>query len=586
MSSPLPIPQHAYMQAKRGYVWLLAAFACLPIIYVIMHVIAGSRNVPYWDEYDSALDFVLGINRKTSFFEKVTWFFSMSNEHRMLTSRSLFAVEYWLTGGINFHFIGFIGNVFLFITCALLVWSVRTVERRLSLFVLLAFIVFQLQNYENFLWSGSSIDHYQVVLLAAVTFAFLLKNTTTCFYWAGFFGVLANYTLAHGIVVWLVGAILLVLDRRWRQLGVWVIICAVAVGGFFWGFHSNPGHHIVSFSYSGIVTVALYWLKLLGAPLALGGGWGALVMGVLFLSLASWLLFQNRWKNARLVGAMIAFVVISLLVVAVGRAGLYNATNLVPSRYLILGSVGWTLVAYGMLERWSSPLKPLRLVVWCLPVLIAYNIVANQAYLDRAFSFLESRDLAVLRYRQHGRDGAGISPLHPAKGRAEKVLREAKDKDVYAMPVVCKQRNVGNVRPNPKIAYYLDNLEVSSRAIFVRGWAGLPRFKTERGAIQLVLKSEKDFLVFSTVPMFRPDVARECKQPKWRYSGFAFAASNTRIPAGDYEIGLLLNIRGNDEYVMTGKRVSLNAEVSNVGVLANNITPGANLAQQKTLSTR
>lgn len=541
---------------KKIYVWIFSILALLPLLYVAFHAINGSRNLPYWDEYDSALDFVLGLSKEDSISGKVSWFLALSNEHRMLTSRSLFALEYWLTGGLNFHFVGLVGNLFLLLTCGILVWSVQTLERRIRLCIALSFIVFQLENYENFLWSGSSIDHYQVVFLAVVAIALLLKQTPISFMGACVFGVLANYTLVHGTMVWPVGAVLLGLERRWRHLAFWSVFAALVVGCFFWGFHTNPGHHIVSLSLNSAGVVLGYWLKLLGGPIALGNVRLAPVIGVVLLCLVVWLVTETREPKMRLAIGLVLFAVGSLLLVSVGRAGLYNTTGHIPSRYLILGSVAWALVIYMMLERWSY-VRPFALLTWSLPALICFNLAANAAYMDRACSFLEARDRAVLRYKHSGVDGAGVYRLHPVNGRADNVLKEAGDKGVYVLPVLCEQRRFDNLMPNRKIAFFLDKVEISPRAVFVRGWAGLPRFRTKRGAIQLVLKSKQDFLVFSTVPMFRPDVAKVCKQPKWRYSGFAFAAGRPRIPDGDYEIGILLSQHGRDEYVMTGRRVVL-----------------------------
>jgi len=44
--------------------------------------------------------------------------FHSNNEHRMVTSRLMFAASYWLTGTVNFHVIGAIGNLFLVGACA------------------------------------------------------------------------------------------------------------------------------------------------------------------------------------------------------------------------------------------------------------------------------------------------------------------------------------------------------------------------------------------------------------------------------------------------------------------------------------
>ena len=83
----------------------------------------------------------------------------------MVTSRLLIACSYWLSGTIDFAMVARVGIATIVVMCVLLVASAGKPGRRLLLGMLLASLIFQLEHYENFLWSGSSIDHFQVMLL-------------------------------------------------------------------------------------------------------------------------------------------------------------------------------------------------------------------------------------------------------------------------------------------------------------------------------------------------------------------------------------------------------------------------------------
>src|SRR3954470_10087900 len=84
--------------------WLLVA--AIPIAYIIAQIVAASRNIVFWDEFDTALALVLRIDAGAGWKEILERFFAINNEHRTVTSRLLFAVSYWLTGTVNFHVIG------------------------------------------------------------------------------------------------------------------------------------------------------------------------------------------------------------------------------------------------------------------------------------------------------------------------------------------------------------------------------------------------------------------------------------------------------------------------------------------------
>src|SRR5262249_53114667 len=145
---------------------LLAVIAAVPAGWMAAQIAATARNIAYWDEIDSALALLLRLDSGMSAHDFIQNLFSVTNEHRTVTSRLIFAGSYWLTGTVNFRYLNILGNGFLLAAWIMLVMSVRGEARRLRLAVPLALMLFQLENYESFLWSGSSIDHFQVVALA------------------------------------------------------------------------------------------------------------------------------------------------------------------------------------------------------------------------------------------------------------------------------------------------------------------------------------------------------------------------------------------------------------------------------------
>jgi hypothetical protein len=55
--------------------------------------------------------------------------------------------------------------------------------------------------------------------------------------------------------------------------------------------------------------------------------------------------------------------------------------------------------------------------------------------------------------------------------------------------------------------------------------------------------------------MSRPDVAAAHANPDWRLSGFRFAVGRWRLPAEEYQVGILIKHGDDAEYVMTEHRV-------------------------------
>src|SRR6185369_2226159 len=101
---------------------------------------------------------------------------------------------------------------------------------------------------ENFIWSGALIDHFQVVMLGVAAITLVARGTRGACIGAMALGLLATFTLAHGSLVWPIGALLLASQRRWNHLIGWCACAVVVIAAFLYGFEFNPGHRIASLS--------------------------------------------------------------------------------------------------------------------------------------------------------------------------------------------------------------------------------------------------------------------------------------------------------------------------------------------------
>jgi hypothetical protein len=537
----------------RPTVLALCVLALLPVVFVAMYVVASSRNIVYWDEFDTVLDLLLKLDGGMSrgeFFHRI---FAVNNEHRMVTSRLIFAASWWATGTVDFRIIGGIGNLFLVTLCGTLVASAGTTERRVRLGLILAALMFQLEHFENLLWSGASIDHFQVVALAVGAIALLARGTAGALGGACFLGTLGTFTLAHGLVIWPAGAFLLWRERRWRSLAVWAGIALGAMLAFLHGFEINSGHRLATLDPAGIAHMASYWLSLIGAPLAMNYLSLAPWLGAGLLAATAWLAIRGAWRHEPVMTATLLFCLGALALIALGRSEV--AGGRLESRYMVLSTLAWATVIFAGLEAVTHPVWPFRRLAVCLPLLVAFNVAANVSFAPKAESFVEGRDGAVLRYKQFGRDGRDPFRLYPLGERARQLLTDSAQRGVYRLPRMCTRAEVEDPHPSNRIQYYVDEMTASTNAIYISGWAAIPEETSRRGQIHLVFRSEHNFIVYTTVAQSRPDVATANSNPDWRLSGFRFAIGRWRLPPEDLQIGIMI-VDGDDaEFVMTDHRL-------------------------------
>lgn len=551
MSGVLP---HLFRRVPGRLVTVvLTILALVPVGFVALSVAAASRNVVYWDEFDTVLDLLLALDGGLDwrgFFERV---FAVNNEHRMITSRLLTVASWWLTGTVDFRVIGAIGNLFLVGLCVALILSAGTPGRRLRLGVVLAFLMFQFEHYENLFWSGASIDHFQVVALAVGAFVLLARGSLAAVVGAGALAVLATFTLAHGLVVWPVGAFILWQAKRLGALGSWLVVAGLTGWMFLHGFEVNSAHRFAAFDGTGLGHIAVYWISLLGAPLALGQTALAPYAGVLLLALIVGFGLRGAWRHETILLPVVAFCIGSLLLVAIGRAEVTGGQ--LHSRYMVLSALAWAAALFVVIEHASPRIRPARMLAISLPALAVFNIVANLRFTPSVESFIEGRDDAALRFKQHGRIGKSQFRLYPVPERAEKLLKAAAERGIYWVPRMCSRAHIPDAKPSNRITYFVDEMTADTPATYISGWAAIPHERSRRGEIFVVLRSRTTEMIYSTVSMSRPDVAAAHSNPDWRLSGFRLAVGRWRLPAEELQVGILIKHGDESEYIMTEHRL-------------------------------
>lgn len=552
-------------RTERALVLALAAIGLVPVVYVLARALLVSRNVAYWDELDTALLLLLRLDHASTWREVLSNLFALGNEHRTFTSRLLFATSYWTTGTINFAIIGAIGNLFICTLCGLLIYYAGTTVRRVRLGLLLTFLLFQLEHYENFQWSGSSIDHFQVVLLAGASVIGLSRGTRGGWIAALVFAFLATFTLAHGLVVWVVGALMLGTEHRWRRFAVWLVVGTVAAAIFFRGFSFNPGHNISLFSGGGLGRMVHYWLSLLGAPLALGEDAAEPFLGITLLALLGRALARGAFARERVAVPLTLWTIGATALISIGRADLTHGH--IYSRYYVLGALAWALVLFLQFEERHDEAHPYRLLLRALPLLALFNLLADSQFIHDARSWVICRDNASEYYQRYGLDGMGRFTLHPNPEYASRLLREVEQAGIYRMPRTCRERWFPNAQLTTSLVYYVDRINVDDQIVSIEGWAARPGRASAPDQIHLILQSKKSYQVFTTLPMERADVTAANPQEKWLTSGFRFQRRRWLLPAEDFQIGLLIYSEGRAEFIMTAHRLDMTGKGE--GILAN-----------------
>jgi drug/metabolite transporter superfamily protein YnfA len=470
-----------------------------------------------------------------------------------------------LTGarGINFVALAVLGNLFLVGVFWQLLARVKDSGARLRLAAIFSLAVFQLQHHESLYWAGSSIDHFFVILAAVTALAAVTWRGRWSLPLGAGLAFLATFSLAHGMLVWPIGAVLLWTQRRRRDGAFWLAAAAGSIALFLSGFQINPGHPMPG--YTDWPGVLVHWLALVGSSPALDHLAIAPWLGGIMV-LATALAAARRWgTDDRLPLAVVVWCLGALGLISFGRALLAGEWAPITSRYMILSSIPCALLIWMLVER--------ALATWraheggwafaaVLATLVGFNLTANQAHESAGRVFAQHGEIAVAAYHRHGTFANGQTQLYPNPDRADVLIRLAQERGIYRLPAL---ESLQLAKPKAVILhdaeeiddgyYFIEEMEENATELNVRGWAFRPDHIARPGDVSIVFRSEDITLAFEATPHVRPDVATAYKRPDAMHSGFELRLPRDQLPAGEFGIGICFDLDDSPEYMMTANTI-------------------------------
>lgn len=372
--------------------WLLGAgLLAVPVIAFAVVWNYYAVNVPKWDDH-ALRNFLYLFDQEDTFSGKIYQFFRQHNEHRIVYDRLIAFLDYHLTGKLNFRHLMAVGNlslVGLLLICADLF---RREGRALVYALPVALIILNLANWENMFWGMAALQNFSVVLWVVLSIYWL--TYTKRWGLAIVSAILATLTSGNGILVWPIGAVLLILQlsesrlsskNTFRPLLVWVSCAALVLVLYFTGYEKPAGNPP---NRGSLTDLLKGWLAFLGASadalpiksplqssILLGSFMAVLVIGLLGWGLLNY--SQSIFRSVRqlthpkasisgkgipsitlFVWGCAAFIIGTAIVVAWSRTG-FGLDMIITSRYkiysltlLALLYVYCTIIVGKVIGRW------------------------------------------------------------------------------------------------------------------------------------------------------------------------------------------------------------------------------------------
>ncbi len=419
--------------AKKQMKFMINKFTisliCLPFIVFFGCLVFYSVNVPWLDDFEVAPITLFRWLQESDLGEKIAIIWQPNNEHRVVTLKLLVLFNYYIFGQLNFKWMIWQSHLYL-LPLFYLIWKSLPKENRLVLFIPIPFLYLNFQYFLSTYWMIASVQHNLVIGFGGISMYLLAKSNQKQLWLAILFTMLSCLSNSDGLFFIPIGAMILLIQYRLKELFMWTVFLSTAILMFFWKYPSMNYHE------NGLQFFSQHPLKSLqGFFVFMGGGFDfwyreqslfrimvtalvgvglLVVVGLAFLKyIRKYTYFQmiKLWKDGTLASSqelfpisMFLFCLINALVISVLRSSFGDFVYLI-SNYKIYPTLALIFVYMIAVFSWKK-VKQGNLII------IMASIVFWAASIANSLSDVQSRSISLRKDSEKvrkGGDGLGFS---------------------------------------------------------------------------------------------------------------------------------------------------------------------------------
>ncbi|MBI2412140.1 MAG: hypothetical protein HYV24_02915 [Deltaproteobacteria bacterium] len=525
---------------KKGGV-VIAGF--LPVAAFFAVFFLYSVDVPFNDDFDAVLAFLLKYLSCDNLSDKLSLILSQHNEHRIAFVRLSALALYKATGAVDFRVLMLAGTLAIPAT-AVFLYSASKREFKGAVFLPAIFIIFQPQYYESIFCAMAALSNFHVILFALASFYFLSREGALSFALAVACAAVASYTQGNGIFLFPVGAAMLLLSRRYRPSLIWAAIGAAVIALYFHGYSKPVGHpEVASTLLHDPRAVIKYFLAFLGAPVYFYYAAGGASLLVFIL-----LVIKGYYRKNPVVFFFLVFLFLTALAASVARAG-FGVEQSFALRYRIVSVLIFASLYIGGMEMLGRE-RARKLLPAFLVLTAAFNVFS---YLDMMNGIrMEARELSlsVVKWKASGaglfyRDGEAAGAMVD-----EMMKKGIYSPDLLPRHIVSSPVEAGLPKESGEIKGSIDLAENSLPGYLFTGWATTGSAGKGAQTVYLVLKSDSKTLAFDSIRRKGPE-----KEGPLADTGFLSYIPKHEVPEGEYPVWLYVKGGGESAFKPTGLKL-------------------------------
>jgi hypothetical protein len=276
---------------------LLNKFSIFSILLIILFFYyfcyTFSYNFFYQDDFHLLRFVTIFQDESLSITQKLNALYDQHNEHRIVFPRLFVLVDFYIQGHLDWKILNVISALYYFGIFYIFALIIKKINLSYWYILPIALFIFQPSAYQNFYWTISILQQVGNVFWAMLLFYSLVYFQPKHFWISILLIIVLTFTHGNGLFAFGVGSILLLLQKRYRHLTIWICFMLGVAGLYFRGYYTAQNSNI-----SGSLSNPI---RLVGC---FGGFWGGLIYNF----------FKNNYRvSFTIIGGLLIFTFLAII---------------------------------------------------------------------------------------------------------------------------------------------------------------------------------------------------------------------------------------------------------------------------------
>jgi hypothetical protein len=479
----------------------------IPFVVFFWAELRFDVNMPYWDDYDSVLNWLDRWRSTGSLLEKINLLFSQHNEHRIVFTRIVALLELHVIGKVNFTYLNFFGVLGLFGLVLLLSIAAHRSGLKLIRVLAVPFFMLTFSQHELINFGMAAVTVYWAVLFSFVSFYLISTDESYSSLIKGFvFSVFAAFTSAGGLIGFPTVFLYYIANKNVRLSIVWAVLSVIIFWIYFVYFpyhQAYPSTLSHKYAYSHPVEYAKYFLMFLGG--LSGMQTFGMVAGIAFLCASTYAIFLMKNLKKSWIFMVIIFVMATSASAGLSRIWL-GLDQALSSRYTIFSAI-LTSVLYVAFSLGKKTKNYAGFLGYILAAVVYIG------WLHSGLGAMATSQSALEK-----------EIAYPIQSRAYSAITSAMRNKIFT-PITTVYTNLPMSMPLDATELYqvgyighMDSVDVSNGLLNIGGWATTQK---QQNPSDLAVILNVDGIYYPVVyGLMRPDVAKYFGNSKYLYTGY------------------------------------------------------------------